>query len=1310
LQPEVKLPPFAPRPFRGSPTAIAELCAAFPAGAQGPLRARARGLFGAGRGFALSQLSLASGRPLVCVVADEEAAEALERDLRFFAGPAAADGAPRVLRVPGEELLPYDGLTPDRMVAQQRLSALFHLHLGDLPKEGVRAIVVSLRALARRAVPREILDSRSLMLSKEMDQDRDELALRLGSAGYSKSPLCEDPGTFAVRGGIFDVWSPLESQPVRIEFFGDTIETIKHFDPTTQRSSGEITDIALCPAREIVLDEAGRKAAVAAIRAAADLADLPTRSVRARIDEIQDKGADDALFAASLAPLLPGFFEKGLSPLTDYLPKDALYVLDDPLELERRWHDLWSDLTGSFELARSKGELSLPPEQHYLHEREVRLAIEGHAQLALSGLSLEAPTLPAATDYLEDIRHEEPGLPFFNRGAAGPGSRTSLPVADAGDDAEGTLAPQIRALRAQEMSDDLSRHESLDETRGEAQIVFELKPTAELRDEIAHHQGESGALEPLVQRLLQLRDRGCVAFIACHSSAQAERLRRLLLDRRLMALIAETPDPQTIRKSGLAAGADNPAALGAVLFDSAVHAHLAVAEVSQGFVDTHARIAVFSDEDVFGPRARVRTQARKPRSFGSDGADFRDLKNGDLVIHVEHGIARYEGLTRLAVRGHAADFILLQFAGKDKLYLPVGRLRQMQKYVGGDPATARLDSLKSQTFLKRKSRVKEELLKMAAGLLELYAARAAHEGHAFTAPDTMYREFEAAFEFEETPDQARAIDDVLADMQKKRPMDRLVCGDVGYGKTEVAVRAAFKAVEDKKQVAVLVPTTVLAAQHAKTFQRRFKDYPITVEVVSRFNSPDETRDILQRAREGKVDVLVGTHRLLSPDVSFKDLGLIVVDEEQRFGVKHKEALKKLRLLVDVLTLSATPIPRTLHMAMTGVRDLSIISTPPVDRRAIRTFVCKFEAQTIKEAIERELSRGGQVFFLHNRVQSIGGVYDYVKKLVPQAKIAVAHGQMAEGKLEEVMTEFIEKKHDVLLCTTIIESGLDIPSANTILVNRADTFGLAQLYQIRGRVGRSRERAYAYLLVPARRPMTREAQQRLSVLQQFTELGAGFQIASHDLEMRGAGNLLGPDQSGTIASVGFDLYTQMMEEAVAELRGVPIRDDIEPDVELPLAALIPEDYVPEVSQRLVFYKRLANAQSEDELYDIKGELRDQCGEAPPEVDALVEVMGLKNQLRAMRMRGLKTGPGRLIVQLGPDALLAPERLANLVARGKGRYRLTPTMELIETLPPQEFSAARAMNGPTDAERASEGSGLLDSARRLLAELRNCMIMD
>jgi transcription-repair coupling factor (superfamily II helicase) len=1172
----------APAP-KGSSTALPELIAAFRGGNR---RVRARGLFGAARGRALAALAQAMRRPLVCVEPDEEAAEALEKDLRFF---LPADRA--VVRLPADEMLPYEGLTPDRFVAQQRLASLFRLHLGERQP----VIVSSVRSLGRRVLPRSALDKRSLQISLEMEQDRDELAKKLTAAGYARVPLVEDPGTYAVRGGVFDVWSPLEAQPARLEFFGDLVEKIRAFDPQTQHTVREIREISLCPAREIVLDDEGRRAAVATVRAAADAVETPSRQLRELIDDLSNLSQDDALFAAGLTAILPGFYPGGLSPVTEYLPEDAIWVLDDPLELERQWGDLWSALEEAFAAARSKGELALPPDQHYLHERDVRPVLEKAAVLELSGLTLGG--------------------------------------------AEAAM--------------------------GTAEVDFDLQPTAELRAEIQSHHGEDGALSPLVKRLEALRERGVAAVVACHSSAQAERARRLLLDRNLMAQIVPLDE---------------------AIFSPHLHAHLVVGEISAGFVDPHDRIAVYSDEDIFGPRAQPRKAPRKPRTFGADGADFRDLKEGDLVVHVDHGIARYGGLTRLNVRGFAADFILLQFAGKDKLYLPVGRLRQIQKYTGGDPEKARLDSLKSQTFQKRKARVKEELLKMAAELLDIYAARAAHQGYAFSPPDVMYRTFEADFEFDETPDQERAIEEVLADMQAKKPMDRLVCGDVGYGKTEVALRAAFKAVEDKKQVAILVPTTVLAAQHFRTMSKRFKDYPVVVEMISRMRDEKQTREILARAREGKVDVLIGTHRLLSADVAFKDLGLVVVDEEQRFGVKHKEQLKKLRKLVDVLTLTATPIPRTLHMSMMGVRDLSIIGTPPVDRRAIRTFVSRFDGATIKEAIERELSRGGQVFFLHNRIETIRGVLEYLQKLVPQAKIAVAHGQMAEGKLEKVMTEFVDKQHDVLLCTAIIESGLDIPSANTILVNRADTFGLSQLYQIRGRVGRSRERAYAYLLIPARRSITRDAQKRLQVLQQFTELGAGFQIASHDLEIRGAGNLLGPDQSGNIASVGFDLYTQLMEEAVAELKGEEVRQDFEPDVELPVPALIPEDYVPEVQQRLFFYKRLASAASEEALYDVKGELRDQCGEPPAEVDALVEVMSLKNDLRALRMRGLKHGPGRLVVQLGPDAALDPVRLAQLVAKGKGRYRLTPGMELVAAV--------------------DEKAAILESARTLLQDLRKC----
>ncbi|MCA1828909.1 MAG: transcription-repair coupling factor [Myxococcales bacterium] len=1189
---------YIPEPVRGSATALEELVDAV---ARGRKKLRARGLFGAARGFALKQLVQAAKRTLVCIEPDEEAAEALEKDLRFFGIDVA--------RLPADEVLPYEGISPDRMVAQQRLASLFRLHLG----QGAQVIVSSVRGLARRVLPRAALDKRSMLVSLEMEQDRDDLARKLTAAGYIKTPLVEDPGTYAVRGGVFDVWSPLDPQPARLEFFGDLVEKIRVFDPQTQRTVREVTELSLCPAREIVLDEEGRKAAIATVRAAADAVEAPSRQLRELIDELgthsQAEGdgsagaraeaagwsIGDELFAAGLSAILPGFYPGGLSPITEYLPKDALWVLDDPLELERQWGDLWKGLEESFDAARRKGELALPPDQHFLHERDVRPILESSSVLELSGISIT----DASTDTQE--------------------------------------------------------------------IEFELQPTGDLRAEIAGHHGEDGALTPLVRRLESLREQGTVAIIACHSSAQAERTRRLLLDRNLMAQIV---------------------ALENATYSPHIHAHLVTGEISKGFVDPHQRLGVFSDEDVFGPRAVARKASRKPRTFGEEGADFRDLKEGDLVVHVDHGIARYDGLTRLNVRGFAADFILLQFAGKDKLYLPVGRLRQIQKYAGGDPAKVKLDSLKSQTFQKRKARVKEELLKMAAELLDIYAARAAHLGYAYSPPDAMYRTFEADFEFEETPDQEKAIEDVLRDMQQPKPMDRLICGDVGYGKTEVALRASFKAVEDKKQVAILVPTTVLAAQHYRTMSKRFADYPVIVEMVSRLRDEKQIQEVLARTREGKVDVLIGTHRLLSPDVGFKDLGLVVVDEEQRFGVKHKEQLKKLRKLVDVLTLTATPIPRTLHMAMMGVRDLSIIGTPPVDRRAIRTFVSKFDGATIKEAIERELARGGQVFFLHNRIESIAGVYEYLRRLVPQARIAIAHGQMQEGKLEKVMTDFIDRKHDVLLCTAIIESGLDIPSANTILVDRADHFGLSQLYQIRGRVGRSRERAYAHLLIPARRTITRDAQKRLQVLQQFTELGAGFQVASHDLEIRGAGNLLGPDQSGNIASVGFDLYTQLMEEAVASIKGEEIRKEYEPDVELPIPALIPEDYVPEVQQRLFFYKRLASATSEEALYDVKGELRDQCGEPPPEVDALVELMSLKNELRALRMRGLKSGPGRLVLQLGPDAALDPVKLAQLVAKAKGRYRLTPGMELVATV--------------------DEEANVLESARSLLQDLRRAAV--
>jgi transcription-repair coupling factor (superfamily II helicase) len=524
-------------------------------------------------------------------------------------------------------------------------------------------------------------------------------------------------------------------------------------------------------------------------------------------------------------------------------------------------------------------------------------------------------------------------------------------------------------------------------------------------------------------------------------------------------------------------------------------------------------------------------------------------------------------------------------------------------------------------------------------------------------------------------------------------MDRLVCGDVGYGKTEVAMRAAFKAVLDRKQVAVLVPTTVLAQQHFHTFRRRFEGYPVTIEVISRMRKPAENREVLKRAKAGQVDILIGTHKLLGGEVGFKELGLLVVDEEQRFGVKHKEQIKRLKTQVDVLTLTATPIPRTLNMSMSGMRDMSIIATPPQDRRAIRTFVIKFDPTAIREAILRELHRGGQIYFVHNRVETIDEMARTLRELVPECTLGVAHGQMGEGELEKVMTDFVERKFQMLLSTTIIESGIDISSANTMIVNRADTFGLAQLYQLRGRVGRSKERAYAYLLVPSRRGVTKDAQRRLEVLQQFTELGAGFSIASHDLEIRGAGNLLGPDQSGSIAAIGFDLYAQMLEEAVSEMRGEPPRTEIEPEVTLPLPALIPDDYVPDVHQRLMFYKRFSQASTPDELQDLRAELVDRFGEAPDEVDHLSEVMLLKIDLRDLRMRALDATAGRLVFTLGAEARLDGGKLALLVQRSNGVYRLTPELKLIARVPEH-----------------LKGLGFVEEAKKVLRDLFRCQAPD
>ncbi len=1147
-------------------------------------RARAVGLHSGARGWVLCQLHASLGTPLLCVTADEDSAEALAADLAFFFGGPGTARAPIVLQLPAEESLPWDELIPDTGIVTERLGALFHLQGGSK----VKVVVVPAFALAKRMLPPQVMASLCHQVSPQQEVSRDALALKLAQMGYRNVPLVEDVGTFSVRGDILDVFPPLADQPMRLEFFGDFIESMRPFEPATQRTppdAAKVTGLRILPARELFFSEATRSSAEKNLRELAEHSAVPTSRVRERIEQIRE-----GISGAGLEGLLPGFFEGGLTSLFEYLPswskKPPLVFIDNPTAVTQALEAGWAEAERSHHDAVAAGELTFPPAAHFLNPAEVFAALAKLPVLEAGGLSLTASP------------EEEP------------------PVA------------------------------------------FAFGETKDLREAITSHHGEEGALTPLLEKLKQWRDERIVAAVACGTPGQADRLKRLM---------AERETPVQVHPGPLPADPGN-------LFLPGVLAHLFVGEVSNGFVDRDGRLAVLSDEEIFGTRAR-RTVKRRKGDSGFSAAAFRDLKEGDLVVHSEFGVARYGGLTQITLQGIPNDFLLLEYFGKDKIYLPVGRMRLISRFTGGDPDKVQLDRLGSDAWLKTKARVREQLLKMAADLLTLYAARRAHPGHRFKEPDRYFRQFEADFEFDETPDQQRAIDEVIADMVKPEVMDRLVCGDVGYGKTEVAMRATFKAVLDKKQVAILVPTTLLAHQHYHSFQKRFHGYPVTIEVVSSLRKPAEVRDVLRRALEGRVDVVIGTHKLLGGEVAFKDLGLLVIDEEQRFGVKQKEQLKKLKTQVDVLTLSATPIPRTLNMAMSGLRDMSLITTPPAERRAIRTFVNRFDPEQIKTAILREVQRGGQVFFVHNRVTSIHAMEKFLKELVPSVSIGVAHGQMPEGVLEKVMFEFIEKKHQLLLCTSIIESGIDISNANTMIVDRADTFGLAQLYQLRGRVGRSKERAYAYLLVPARSAVTKDAERRLEVLQAFTELGAGFSIASHDLEIRGAGNLLGGEQSGSIEAVGFDLYAQMLEEAVSEMRGEPMRTEIEPDVNLPVAAYLPDDFVPDVHQRLVLYKRLSSASTPEDLDDLRAEIIDRYGEAPNELDALCELMSLKMTMRGMRLRQLDGGPGRLVVTLGPDALLDGNKLAKLVGKPKGALRLTPDMKLIARLEPdvrgQEF---------------------------------------
>ena len=768
---------------------------------------------------------------------------------------------------------------------------------------------------------------------------------------------------------------------------------------------------------------------------------------------------------------------------------------------------------------------------------------------------------------------------------------------------------------------------------------------ADLRAKLEESHTKSHPLLPLVGAMEAWRDEGIAIVLVAASLGSADRLRRLLEGYRLELPVWAEGSPV-----GTGAGVGS-------------RAGVTLGPLSAGFRFPQGRLAIVTEAEIFGPRRRLRGRAaRREQVAEALGTRLEDLKAGDYLVHRDHGVARYHGLVHLAVGEEEGDFLQLEFAGNDRLYLPVRRVHLVQRYVGADDSTPRLDRLGGAAFLRAKGKAAQAVRAMARELLEVHAARQVLRRKPYGPVDEPYEEFEARFPYEETPDQQKAIDETLADLESHRPMDRLVCGDVGYGKTEVAMRAAFKVVSAGRQVALLVPTTILALQHHQTFSERFKDYPVVIEELSRFKPVKAQKEIIARLAEGKVDIIVGTHRLLARDIVYKDLGLLVVDEEQRFGVRHKEQIKQARKLVDVLTLTATPIPRTLHMSLVGLRDLSVINTPPEDRLAIRTFVMHWDEGTVAEAIRRECARGGQIFFVHNRVRTILEAADGLRRLVPEARVVVAHGQMHERQLERVMLTFRRGMADVLVSTSIIENGLDLPNVNTLLMDRADRFGLAQLYQMRGRVGRGSHRAYAYFFVPRATSLSRDARKRLAALQELVELGSAFKLAAHDLEIRGAGNLLGADQSGHIAAVGYEMFSELLERAVREMQGETVEEEIEVEVDLKIPAFIPEGYVADTSQRLAAYRRLSLAATEEDVGEIEWDLSDRYGALPDEALYLLGAVRVRLLARALGVKTIERHGRELVVTWSDPGKVGSGRIVEIVRASEGELRLLPDNRL------------------------------------------------
>jgi transcription-repair coupling factor (superfamily II helicase) len=1118
------------------------------------------GVSGGERAYMLFRLYQELNQPLLVVCPTVKEADLLAADIRLFSG---RNDVP-VLLFPQYDILPFKPLAYHPQTASQRIETLYRMLNEAMPP----IVVTTVQALVQRVIPRKALSCFAEYVEAGEEIDREALIRKLIQGGYQETVLVEDPGDFSVRGGLIDVFPPLYPDPIRIEFFGDTVESIRTFSAEDQRSLKSMREAILLPTTETPLDPEGLDAAAERIRRRGDALELPGLRVEEIIDRI--RRLDQFPGIGGLVSLI----HPTLDTLFDHIPENALTVLVDLAALEGAASDFEDAVAVDYLAARDDGKLCVESEDLYLSWSDVVEKLRTRVHLVLKMIPVE-----------------DKAFPSFNL--------------------------------AVERND----------------LVFE-----QIRSRIQSEE----MLRPLVDWIDRAQENAWAQHILCRTTKQADRIRELLLPYNVHVRLEESLPVKSTTGHGPT---------------------VCVGELSSGFVWAREGLAIITEDEIFGSKHRAqRVAKREPKK---QWITFEDLKAGDLVVHVEHGIGRYTGLTKLEVGKIANDFIVVEYRDGDKLYVPVDRMNCVQKYVGVDTFTPRLDKMGGKTWERVKERVKKSIRKMAGKLLKLYASRQVQKGHSFSPPDHHFSEFEAAFEYAETPDQSRVIEEVMADLETSVPMDRLVCGDVGYGKTEIALRAAFRAVWDHKQVAFLVPTTVLAEQHFQTFKKRFAPYPVAIETLSRFRSPRRQRDVVRRLKEGTVDIVIGTHRLLQKDIAFKDLGLLILDEEQRFGVAHKEKLKQFRQSVDVLALTATPIPRTLHMSLMGIRDLSIIATPPEYRHAIKTYISPFDDTVVSEAIHRELQRGGQVFFVHNNVRTIRGMARRIENLVPGIRTGVAHGRLNDDELEAVMLAFLRREIDLLVCTSIIESGLDIPSANTILINRADKFGLSQIYQLRGRVGRADEQAYAYLFIPDESGLTRDARKRLKVLMEHSDLGAGFQIAMSDLQIRGGGTILGPTQSGHVAAVGYEMFLELMERAMSELKGEPVEPAFEPEIKVNRSAYIPEDYVSTIDQRLMSYKRLARMTHVSEVTAFREELRDRFGPLPEPACMLLDKIVLKVMCKKLGIKRLDLADQRMVLSFNQDAGLEPEKLTRLVQRDPAGSRLTPDGILELAMPKDRF---------------------------------------